>query len=278
MHQGAYSGEDHEILQAMRAFCMEKISTAVPTNRYAVNIDESYHSKEHGGTSYINDGEISYIMSDLGKMRTDPRFNGKSILVTSFYRAQITKLKLLCRALPSVTVLDANEHLSKLTCNTVESVQGAEYDVVLLSFVHTSHASFVGESHRLLVTLSRARFLLGLYTNWNLIEGRTTSHNRHLKALFSDLEAKKHVVDRAVPERPAKNHVVDRPAPEGPARNHLVNHPAPGRPDKRTCYSCKQASHIARDCPQPRLPTCNECKGLGHKRSECPEVLCDKCK
>jgi hypothetical protein len=93
VHQGPYSSEDHRILQDMREFCKEKISTTVPTNRYAVNIDGSYHYREQGGTSYINDAEISHIMSDLGMMCSDARFKDKTILVASFYRAQVTELK-----------------------------------------------------------------------------------------------------------------------------------------------------------------------------------------
>ena len=275
--------KQQEKIRNMRNLAQDTFYTKVPTNRYAVMIENSRHNKAKGETSSYNDAEIVNIMEDLHTLRNDERCAGFTFLITSFYKAQVNRLRVLCHDLPGVTVVDGNEALSPVTCATVESVQGAEFDVVLISFTHTKNPTFLGEPHRFLVALSRARYLLGIYTNWQLAQGRTTADNYYVKSLFQDLKINEHIIDRSC-ERPE-------------------------RPDNRTCHNCKQVGHTGANCTQPRpiscarcremgdtdnmmghlardcphyerslaSTTCNNCKQKGHKKQNCPDVTCSRC-
>jgi superfamily I DNA and/or RNA helicase len=92
--------------------------------------------------------------------------------ILSFYKAQITRLKAECYNLPGVTVVDGNEHLSPITAKIVDSAQSAEFDIVLLSLVRTARPAFLAERHRLVVALTRAKWMLGIYTSWSLVQER----------------------------------------------------------------------------------------------------------
>jgi hypothetical protein len=60
--------------------------------------------------------------------------------------------------------VDGNEVIFPIATKTVDSAQGTEYDIVLISFVQTRRPAFLGEPHRLIVALTRARWMLGIYT------------------------------------------------------------------------------------------------------------------
>jgi superfamily I DNA and/or RNA helicase len=104
-------------------------------------------------------------MDDLYRIRTNPDLKHMTIGILSFYKAQITRFKVECFKLLGVTIIDSNEYLSNITTQTVDSTQGVEFDVVLLSFVHTTRLEFLREPYRLLVALTRAKWILGIYTS-----------------------------------------------------------------------------------------------------------------
>jgi superfamily I DNA and/or RNA helicase len=119
-------------------------------------------------------------MADLALMRKHSRFKNKSTLIASFYKAQVTKLKFYRYNLPDVTIIDSNGLLSTLSCNTVKQVQGSEFDVVLLSLVHTTNPAFVNEPHRLLVARARRqmkslayslrpKMANGIWQSWRMV-------------------------------------------------------------------------------------------------------------
>lgn len=60
--------------------------------------------------------------------------------------------------------MDGNEVISPIATKTVDSAHGTEYDIVLISFVQTRRPAFLGEPHQLIVALTRARWMLGIYT------------------------------------------------------------------------------------------------------------------
>ena len=213
------------IIRNMRDFVRTTIGVPTPTNRYGVNIELSRHTRPKGETSSINEAEIFNLMADLTAMRSNKQFAGMTFGVLSFYKAQVLELKRQCRGLPDVTILEGNELVTKLSCQTVEQVQGGQFDVVLLSFVNTRNATFAGEPHRLLVALSRARYVLGVYFNWSLSNGRPTSENRYIKSLFDNLQKCNHIADR----------------------NWAVV-------DTRACRICEQVGHLAQNCTQQRIP------------------------
>lgn len=56
-----------------------------------------------------------------------------------------------------------------------------------------------------------------------------------------------------------------------PAGRSLDSPSDPDRPPgSPTCWTCKRAGHLSRDCPSRRRPTCYECGAEGHMRPNCP--------
>jgi hypothetical protein len=178
---------------------VEQLGVSKPTNRYAVNIRHSSALRQNGGTSSYNDDEVDHIMEDVERIRKHPELKKMSICILSFYKAQVSKLKFECSNLSRVFVVDGNEHLPIPTpaAKTVDGAQGAEYDIVLVSFVQDRKIRFLAEPHRLLVALTRARWLLGIYANWRLVEeNRQSTENWSIFELLGDLSAKGHVIHR----------------------------------------------------------------------------------
>jgi superfamily I DNA and/or RNA helicase len=103
-------------------------------------------------------------MNDIRRICAYPTLKTMTVGILSFYKAQITRLKAECFKLPGITVVDGNEYLSNVTTKTVDGAQGAEFDIVLLSFVRTTRPAFLAEPYRLVVALTRAKWLLGIYT------------------------------------------------------------------------------------------------------------------
>ncbi|KIM96281.1 hypothetical protein OIDMADRAFT_58618 [Oidiodendron maius Zn] len=205
------------ILDIIRSFVREQLGVPRPTNRYAVDLSGARSQRENGGTSSYNEHEIQHIMNDLCRIRAHPVLQGMTVGILSFYKAQITRFKTECYNLRGVTVVDGNEHLSTVTAKTVDSAQGAEFDIVSLSLVRTTRPAFLAEPHRLVVSLTRAKWMLGIYTSWSLVQGRySRGKDRHLVSLFEDLILSRHVATRMFREI--------------------------------TCLRCQQKGHVARDC------------------------------
>ena len=303
--QGKASDNDQTILTNVYSWAQQNIPTSVPTNRYMVNLDGSRHQKESGGTSLFNSTEVDHLVQDLVNFRQDPELGKLSVLVTSFYKAQVAKLKMAVRQHPElqqpgtqISVMSANEVLAKIVAGTVDGVQGHEYDVVFLSMVQTRrNATFINNGPRLLVALSRSRYMLGIYSTMALCRDEKWSHNnRYIKSLFNDLEAARHVVDRPVADARTchRCHVV----------GHLSSECTQPRVDKRQCRRCAAQGHIASECTAPSIcvrckendepdlavghvakecsyfpppPRCKQCGEVGHKRQNCPHVTCARC-
>ena len=284
VNKAKITSAEKETLKQMRDFVKYQLGANKPTNRYAVNIEKSRCFKEQGGTSSINDAEIEEMVRDATLMSNDRLFNGRKIALGSFYKAQVTKLKNRTRDLKNVKVLEVDELIPTILAMTVDSSQGTQFDVMLLSFVQTRNVSFLGEPHRLCVALTRAVWILGIYTNFELrssIDKRTVE-TTYIMDLFDDLSKMDHVIDRV---------------------SRIPNNTT------TTCYNCSGEGHREKDCPEPKIPTCrncramgdfenmrghlsqdcqlydrpletvrcNECHEMGHYRRACPQVTCSRC-
>jgi RecA/RadA recombinase len=291
--KAGYSPEEKLYLRDVREFVKQKIGAAVPTNRYAVDINKSRSFKEKGGTSSVNESEVDEMINDFELIYADPLFANKTYMIVSFYKAQVTRIKARLREFKNVKVMNGDELIAALEskavdANTVDAIQGMEADVVLLSFVQTRNLSFLGEAHRLNVALTRGKWVLGLYLNFDLIKDieKPNIENRHVVNLFKDLQKNNHVITRQAAYTLNPNLV---------CRNcNETGHPAKNCPLPKVpiCRRCQEADdtenmrgHLAQNCTfHERLPRslhdvqCRECRGFGHLRQNCPDVTCNRCK
>ena len=54
---------------------------------------------------------------------------------------------------------------------------------------------------------------------------------------------------------------------------------APGQKLLKTCNTCGETGHIAKDCPQKvKIQACNNCGDADHLKAECPTILCTNCR
>jgi hypothetical protein len=88
--------------------------------------------------------------------------------ILSFYKAQVAKLKAAYYRLPGIQVVDGNELISLISVKTVDVSQGTEYDIVLISLVQDCNISFLSERYCLYIALICARYIEGIYYNYNL--------------------------------------------------------------------------------------------------------------
>ena len=306
IQQAPESPESQQITATMRGFCREELGTQVSTNRYARNIQDSRSEKESAGTSQWNRIEADALCDDLYTMTSNNDFKGRSIAVLSFYKAQLNYIR------ERLTRLPLRNTIKFVNCAalTVATAQGTEYDIVLLSLVQTSHPTFINEPHALVVALTRAKFLFGIYTNWRLVdEYKMNSNNVFIHNLLHDLAAKKHVIDSGTKpiQKPCLNcgqfghrqqnceheHAdvcvrcvdnLDFDNMLGHLKEDCTHYDKP-----KFCRRCKDNDrrqdpepHETNDCPYyPRPPaaprTCNNCDHPGHEKRYCPRITCNKC-
>lgn len=266
--------QDQIKLDRVRQFCKE-LGTKNPTNRFGVNVQKSIAEEEYGGTSYLNDHEVNEIIADVKRIRQHPHLKDMSVGIISFYKAQVNILKTECHDLPGVFVLDGNESISSLSVKTVDASLGSEYDIVLLSFVQDDKDNniFVSEPHRLAVALTRARWLLGIYSNWQLVESAneyaTYRYDHHLVNLFKDLASQGHIIDREVPLMKCY-HCQELEHTSGNCRR------LKGTVAESSCYECRSPNHSRQNCPRVR---CSRCHDYGHSAAVCPapKEFCFRC-
>jgi hypothetical protein len=170
--------------------------------------DQVFHhdvkgSEELGpGLSWVNvaeANEVTELVAELQQVRPN-----ESILVISFYTAQVALLR---DRLPSdVRVV------------TVDSAQGSEADIVILSCVRTGEARTVGflkDSHRITVALSRQRHQLHIVG--------------HLKELAHHVPMFKGVIEHAEQPQPSDQATLEDFIPNGePAAAKSVGRVLPG--------------------------------------------------
>lgn len=153
-------------------------------NKAMVFVDVKQRNKAvKVGHSYKNEDEANSITEFLEKCCND--FSCKSLTfgIVSFYKAQIEciKNKLVEKQLIQLDEegnIDYLNSLLKVEIKTVDSYQGEEKDVILLSLVKGnedmysfSSYAFLNDSNRLNVALSRAKKCCILFADPNLFKG-----------------------------------------------------------------------------------------------------------
>ena len=102
-----------------------------------------------------------------------------SVCVLTFYNAQVKCIKNAMKGLADVSVM------------TVDSFQGSEADIVLISFVRANpknHVGFLQDFQRLNVALTRAKLLLVLFGSGNTLENSGVTF---LKELVNDAKLRR---------------------------------------------------------------------------------------
>lgn len=142
------------------------LNDALPTLLFIDNENSTEKSVSNG--SIENGGEARIVLALLKRLVESLEIEGSRIGVICLYKAQVELLeKLLDSSLSSGS--NFHEELSSVQIATVDSFQGAEKDVIILSTCKTdSYASgtsgFVDSPFRLNVSLTRARrhlFIVG---------------------------------------------------------------------------------------------------------------------
>lgn len=138
---------------------------------------------EEGGKSKSRKAEARRIIQLLDELKDDPNFENLSIGIISFYAKQVNEI--LCEASKkgyaeqiagggyqiAQSFKETRDHREQLRIGSVDSFQGKEFDVVILSTVRSNRIGRIGENYkkifgfltlenRLNVAFSRAQKLL----------------------------------------------------------------------------------------------------------------------
>lgn len=141
-------------------------------------------SGQHLGTVSREDAETSdveafAIRKFLRSLKTRPDFNEKlRVAVLSPYRRQVLKLSRILQEIYSTAAPAWLELLrpNEFPASTVDSFQGNQADIVIVSLVRCNHASpgdglgFLKEASRMNVLFSRAERLLVLVGSWDFFK------------------------------------------------------------------------------------------------------------
>jgi len=108
------------------------------------------------GSSFSNQSEAHTVVQVLKEMQSAHSFDiSKRTVIITFYAAQVDLLRSMLRS--------RRDELSRVKVATVDSVQGSEYDFVILSFVRSNESGntgFLKNPNRLNVSLTRAKLQL----------------------------------------------------------------------------------------------------------------------
>ena len=134
----------------------------IPSMEHAVAVVDVQGQEQYRHRSVFNDGEaraVGILVRNLVQCGVAPNDIG----VIAFYRAHVDALK---RAVGALCGGDSAE--GDIQIATVDSFQGAEKQVIILSTATTKASSFASDACRLNVALSRAKHHLFLVTNQGL--------------------------------------------------------------------------------------------------------------
>jgi hypothetical protein len=174
-----------------------------------IQVDGTETQKPSGSFENMEEAErVVAILMDLRKISTGSRetFAIDRVRVITFYQAQVELIS---------NMLKANG-LQQVTVSTVDSSQGSEADLVLLSFVRTGKTKGVGflsDNRRLNVALTRAKHKLICIGNLNYlaeVKGRGTTTIRSLAKDSVDREIVSNYIPKVKVVRPHQTWVPSR--------------------------------------------------------------------
>jgi hypothetical protein len=122
-------------------------------------------SRAEHSTSTENREEARIICGEiLPALFADPHYAGKKIVIITMYKAQLRLLE---------QMFAEHQHTGKAAVMTVDSAQGSEADIVILSLVRSNAQGDIGHTrdrHRINVALSRAKDRLLIVGNAQCFE------------------------------------------------------------------------------------------------------------
>jgi superfamily I DNA and/or RNA helicase len=122
-------------------------------------------SRAEHSTSTENREEARIICGEiLPALFADPHYAGKKIVIITMYKAQLRLLE---------QMFAEHQHTGKAAVMTVDSAQGSEADIVILSLVRSNaqrHIGFARDRQRINVALSRAKDRLLIVGNAQCFE------------------------------------------------------------------------------------------------------------
>ena len=148
-----------------------------------------------GATSLCNGAEAALVPKLLEEMAKKGIDVAKKVIVITFYSAQARTIKdAIATSSSSRKRGEPGSSIESVRVCTVDSIQGSEAEVVILSFVRSNQRNSVGflsDYRRLNVALTRAKFALVMIGNLDTLYN---CESRDLRCLALDVEQRRLVV------------------------------------------------------------------------------------
>ena len=252
---------DHEIIDHESVCHFEDIS-GFSHNLFFIE----HHQPEQfvgGLQSYANQHEAEFLVALCNHL-----------LLQGYEKSQITILTMYTGQLLFLQEEMPRQTLGGVKVCAVDSFQGEENDIILLSLVRSNsegRIGFLGESNRICVALSRARKGLYCVGNFNLLK----SQSKLWKEICDDLKAKDAIADNL--QLVCKNHNNVTSVRKANEFNRLggCNMPCEIRlPCGHACdKQCHASSHLKDECVKMclnRCPSEHPCLCRCHYPNHCP--------
>jgi AAA domain len=227
------------------AFSYQADAAVLNSEPYAF-IQVNGEEKKDSLGSCFNSGECEVVASLLQQLRTRSRHLGKDwsdvnrIRVITFYQAQVNIIRKRLQDLG----------LQRVLVSTVDSSQGCEADIVIISFVRSRQIGFLSDYRRLNVALTRAKHQLICVGNVHAMAAMTGEKAEIASALAHDAIERRCVVADNAPERRQKSNAMnDR------YRNSDINERRKitqnNRPNREKESTCDRDSNFVRHANGP---------------------------
>lgn len=158
--------------------------TIIDDSKHIIFVDvKGREKKESGSTSYYNDEEIAVVRRLVGMLNDSCRCdrNGQPLRGKEFGQFNDTRLSVgvICpyadqarrirKGMPRYRSFNASPD-EKFMVKTVDDFQGDERDIIILTMVRTTKSRFLENYHRINVAVSRARRLLVIVGNGEVLK------------------------------------------------------------------------------------------------------------